>query len=85
MSILSCLINNICQYVVQFRNMHTLYINYNLYNYIQYRVSIFQQKCVDFNHRLGQKICGFDPYIRTINGPDSQYNPYIVATRNIVK
>ena len=49
------------------------------------RVSIFQQKCVDFNQRLGPKICGFDQYIRTIYGPDIQYDPYIVAIRNIVK
>ncbi len=48
-------------------------------------MSIFQQKCVDFNQRLGPKICGFDPYIKTIYGPDIQYNPYMVATRNIVK
>ena len=28
---------------------------------------------------------GFDPYIRTMYGPDIPYNPYIVATLNNLK
>jgi len=28
---------------------------------------------------------GFDPYIRTMYGPDIPYNPYIVATLRIYK
>ena len=28
---------------------------------------------------------GFDPYIRTMYGPDIPYNPYIVATLQVLR
>ena len=37
-------------------------------------------KCTDLIRTLRPKMYGFDPYIRTMYGPDIPYNPYIVAT-----
>ena len=72
----------ICKYAVQFRNMINPYkgqcVLIKKYFVICFIKSMIK-KSVQIR-TLRPKMYGFDPYIRTMYGPDIPYNPYIVAT-----